>query len=276
MNTIFNFSTHYDYLKARLDPRHAPRGIKSQFSESIQILPAFLSQVLKEKYALSLEQADLANHFFDHSEEESEFFILLTSKDRAGSVSLRKRYQTQINNLLEKRKLLIERLGKKKEISNEAQGVYYSSWHFSAVHVACTIENLRNRKAISEHLNIPFEIVGKILNFLEQHSLITKDLDSYKTTENWLRLSKDSPHIIKHHTNWRLRAISDLEIQTDNDLHYSGIFSIDEKTALQTKEEFLTFLKKQTKSFETAKETDLFAIGVDFFKPFKKINSFSE
>lgn len=270
METIFNFQTHYDYLKTKLDPRKSSRGVKAQFANAIQVLPSFLSQVLKEKYALSLEQADLANHFFDHSNEESDFFILLTSRDRAGTASLRKHYHTQINDILEKRKQLIERLGKKKEISPEAQGVYYSSWMYSAVHVACTIEALSTRKAIAEHFNLPIHLVEKILNFLEQQSLVIKNTDSYKTTENWLRLGKESPHIIKHHTNWRIKAIEDLEVQTDQDLHYSGIFSIDEKTANSTKENFLTFLKEQTKSFELAKETDLYAIGIDFFKPFKK------
>ena len=270
MLTVFDFSSHFEYIRTRLDSKKNKRGVKSQFAEYVRILPAYLSQVLKEKYALSLEQADLANQFFDHSIEESDFFLLLTSKDRAGTESLKKRYQSHINEILSKRKLLVERLGKKKELSNEAQGIYYSSWLYSTIHVACTIESLRTSKALSEHLDVPIEIVGKILNFLEEHSLLVKDMESYKTTNNWLRLGKNSPHIVKHHTNWRLQAINNLETQTDDDLHYSGIFSLDDKTAQKVKNEFLDFLKQQLKTFESARETDLFAIGIDFFKPFKK------
>jgi hypothetical protein len=272
MSSVFDFLSHFDYLKARLDPRNSERGIKTRFAESLRILPAFLSQVLREKYSLTLEQADLANQFFGHNAEEAEFFLLLTSKDRAGTVSLRKIYERQIQNLLEKRKMVIERLGRKAEISDEGRGVYYSSWLYSAVHVACTIESLRNRKALSAYLGVPDEVLEKVLSFLEENSLLSKSFDSYLPTQNWVRLGKDSPHIVKHHTNWRIKAIQNLEQQTNDDLHYSGIYSIDEKTALQVKDEFLEYLKQQTQTFENAVEEDLYVLGLDFFKPFKGKN----
>lgn len=273
MSQVFNYLSHFDYLRAWLDPRHSERGIKTRFAESLRILPAYLSQVLKEKYSLSLEQADLANQFFEHSSEESEFFLLLTSKDRAGTVSLRKIYQKQIDQILEKRKLVVERLGKKTEISNETQGVYYSSWLYSTVHVACTIEKLRSRKALVAYLHASPEAVETVLNYLEQNSLLKKEFDSYLPTQNWIRMGKESPHIVKHHTNWRLQAIRNLEDQTNEDLHYSGVFSIDEKTAHKVKDELLDSLKKHAKAFEAAPAEELYALGIDFFKPFKKSSS---
>jgi len=265
MNDIFNYSNHFSYLKTRLSGALRWGG-KTKFATFIGVQPPFLSQVLSEKYSLSLEQADRANQFFDHSKDESEFFLLLVSRDRAGTVSLRKHFEDQISQVLQKRKLVIERLGKKHEISEQSQSIYYTSWLYSAVHVACTIPNLRTRKALAARFQIPVELAGKILDFLRENELVEKRMEEYYPTQNWLRLGLQSPHIIKHHTNWRNQAIQNLEVQTEDDLHYSGIFSMDHKTARHIKDELLDAIKRQNLKIEKAPEEDLYIFGVDFFR----------
>src|SRR4051794_5929686 len=107
-NQIFDYKTHFDYLKSRLSRDKANWGAKTKFAQFIGVQSAFLSQVISEKHALSLEQADLANKFFDHTKEESEFFLLLVSRDRAGSASLRKHFEEQIQKIIHQRNLVIE------------------------------------------------------------------------------------------------------------------------------------------------------------------------
>lgn len=270
MSIVFDHLTHFSYLKERLDPRKSPRGIKSKFAAYLRVQPAFISQVLNCKSALSLEQADLANQFFEHSSEEAEFFLLLTSHDRAGTNSLKSIFVSQIQKILQNRQLLVQRIGKKAEITKEAKGVYYSSWIYPTVHIGCTIPALATRSRLAEYLNISPDLVGKALDFLEQNLLVEKINNQYQTTNNWVRLGKDSDHIIKHHTNWRHLAIQNLDIQTDEDLHYSGVFSMDANSFHQIKSAFLDFIKMQMKTVESAKEVDLFVMGIDFFQPFKK------
>lgn len=270
MTDLFAFKTHFDYLRHKLNPRNSQRGIKAKVAEFLRIQPAFLSQVLAEKFSLSLEQADLANQFFDHSKEEAEFFLLLVSCDRAGTESLKKHFESQIQLLLKKRLLVVERLGRKSEISDETKGVYYASWLYAATHVACTISALQTRQAIAKHFHIPVELAGKILDFLMEQNLLTKNAEKYSTTQSWIRLDKESPHIIKHHTNWRQKAIQNLELQTNEDLHYSGVFSMDRKTALKIQDQFLNFIQQQLKMIESAKEEELYVFNGDFFSLLKK------
>ena len=270
MNDIFAHKSHFDYLKHKLDPRHSQRGVKAKLASHLRIQPAFLSQVLAEKFSLSLEQADLANQFFDHSKEEADFFLLLVSRDRAGTESLRKHFESQIQSTLKKRLLVIERLGRKTEITAEAKGIYYSSWLYAAIHVACTISELQTRQSIAKHFSIPIELAGKILDFLVEQSLLKKIDEKYTTTESWIRLDKESPHIIKHHTNWRQKAIQNFELQTNEDMHYSGVFSMDQKTALKIQDQFLHFIQQQLKMIETAKEEHLYVFSGDFFSLIKK------
>lgn len=265
MKSVFEVKNHFEYISEQLEARRNVRGIKTQFSEFLRIKPAFLSQVLSEKYSLSLEQADLANQFFDHSAEEADFFILMVSRDRAGSVSLKKHYDQQINQILKKRLLVIERLGRKGDLSEETKGTYYSSWLYAAIHILTTIPEYRTRKALAEKTRMSMEALDKALQFLMTHNLIHKEGDHYLPTHSWIRVDKESPHIVKHHSNWRLQAINNLEKQTDQDLHYSGVFSMDVKTALHFKDKFLELLKAESKKIEASKEEELFIINMDLF-----------
>ncbi|MGE5087138.1 MAG: DUF4423 domain-containing protein, partial [Bacillota bacterium] len=222
MRNIFDFEDHYSYLNERFSSSNLPRGTKGRFANYVRIQPAFLSQVLRQKYPLSLEQADLANSYFEHTAEESDFFLLLVSRDRANSASLRKHFTRQIQQAHKRRLEIVERLGRKNEISEEAKGTYYSSWIYAAAHVATTIPGLRKLGAIKEYLNVSHDVLLKVLQFLQDHNLITREGDEFLSTQNWIRLDRLSPHIIKLHTNWRQKAIQNFDLQNEHDLHYSG------------------------------------------------------
>lgn len=266
MISVFDYKNQYKYLRDRLSYGSKKWGSKSKFSSALRIQSAFLSQVLSEKYSLSLEQADLANSYFEHSKNEAEYFILLVSRDRAGTPSLKEFYTQQINKKMTEYQLLTEALGKKQEIDEQTKGIYYSSWLYAAVHVGCTIANLRTKKQLSQKFNMDENKIEEILAFLTEHSMLEKKMNEYFPNQNWVRLGKDSPHIIKHHTNWRMQAVQNLERQKDNDLHFSGIYSMDLMTAKSIQTEIINFLKQQQKKIETAKEENLYILGLDFFE----------
>lgn len=269
MNSIFEFKSHFRYLNEKLSRGSAKRGEKTRFAEALRIQPAFLSQVLAEKYPLSLEQGDLANQFFDHAPEEADFFLLLISRDRASTASLKKYFEAKTEQVLKKREELAERLGKKTEIGEEVKGIYYSSWLYSAIHVGCTIEELQTRRVISEKFGISLELAESILGFLTKNNILVKDGDRYRTTQNWIRLEGSSPHVRKHHGNWRLQAMNNIEALDPADLHYSGVYSSDEKTIATVRRNFMEFLKSQLKLIEPSPEKELFAINTDVFKILK-------
>lgn len=268
--SVFDFENHEDYLGYRLDPRRNKRGVKAEFSAFLRIQPAYLSQVLAKKFALSLEQADLANRFFDHTTEEANFFILLVSKDRSATHSLKTYYDQQITAILKKRLLISERIGKRNEVTEEAKGRYYSSWLYAGVHVAATLDSIGSQLDIAKQLQVPSEIVSAIIDFLIENQLLLKKENKFEWANSWVRIDKNSPHIVKHHTNWRLKAIQNLELQTENDLHYSGIFSMSKKTANQIKSQLMDAVKENLKLIEDSAEQDVYVLNADFFSILNK------
>lgn len=265
MKTVFEYENHFSYLKDTLG-RTNVRGIKGRFAEHVQIQPAFLSQVLANKYPLSLEQGDLANSFFDHTSEESDFFLLILSRDRAGSASLRKHFSKQIEHFRKRRLEVVERLGRKAEVPLEVQGVYYSSWLYAAVHVALTIPELRKPSVLKDYLGVKRDKVLHVLQFLEENGFVFRKGDEFHPTQTWIRLDRESPQINQLHINWRNKAIQSLDTRRDEDLHYSGAFSLDEKTATIIRDALLENISKQIKTIEAAPEEDLYVINLDFFK----------
>lgn len=262
---IFDFKNHQEYLSYRLNSPSTKRGEKLRLSKHLGVQPSFVSQILNEKLCLSLEQAEATNNFLNHTTEESEFFILLTSRDRAGSKDLKSRYDQQIINIRLRRQEVVDRIGKKSELSPQAQSIYYSSWLYSTVHVASTIPALRNIDDLSQHLNLEKQLLLRIVEFLEESGLVLLKSGEIIPTNSWVRLDRSSPFVSQMHRNWRDIGIRNLERATANDLHFSGVYSTDLKTAQAFKDLLLDNLKVGLKEIERSKEEQLYVLGIDFF-----------
>ena len=267
--TIFDFKEHGEYLEWVFKTNSPRRGAKVRFAEAIRIQPAYLSQVLSGRQSLSLEQTDQANQVLEHTADESEYFISMVSAERAATPSLRAHYRNQMNTAVQRRGEVTGRLGKRSEMSAEAGLIYYSSWLYPAIHIACAIPGMRTRRALVKRFKINTLLASKILEFLVAHGLLTKAGDEYSITAYWPRLNRESANIIKHHTNWRMQAIQNLDFQTEKELHFSGIYAVDEASAKILKDRMLEFIKDQMKVIEPSPSEKLLVIGIDLFEPIK-------
>src|SRR4051812_17297224 len=133
--SVFEYESYKKYLEFRL----AGKGRKAQFAQRIGCQPSFLSQVLRGKPSLSLEQGVLANDYFQHSTPEARHFLSLLQFERAGSSRLRTHFQNELKASLAEQRKLAQRVGPARELSDSARATYYSSWVYSAIHVLASI-----------------------------------------------------------------------------------------------------------------------------------------
>lgn len=263
---IFDFTEYKAYLEHKVGSKIQRRGLKSELAKALNCQPTYISQVLHGNAHFSLEQADLLNSFFAHSKEEANFFLLLVQKDRAGTASLRHYFDEQLQEILRKRMVLTERLGKRSELKNEDQTYYYSSWHYAAIHIALTIQELQTVKALSEYFKLPIKKVNLVLDFLVRTGLAqTSDGFSFRVGASLIRLGNDSPNIFRHHSNWRQLATESLDREEIGDLHYSSVVSLSRKDALKIKDRILDWLKKDLEIIKESKEEELYSYCIDFF-----------
>lgn len=265
-NLVFDYSSYKPYLEHRLGSKSQRKGLKSKLASTIGIQPAYLSQVLNGLAHLSLEQAEAANTFFGHSQDEAHYFLLLIQKERAGTQPLAKYFDQQINEQLKKRMTLTKRLGSKNGLSKEDHSTYYSSWHYAAIHIALTIPQLQSAESLAIHFRLPQKRVQNVLLFLREKGLATIDSDGgYRPGENFIRLGNDSPNIVQHHTNWRLSAVNSLHRETQDELHYSAVVSLSKKDIKKIKDRILEEIKNNIEIVKQSKEEELYSYCIDFF-----------
>ena len=114
----------------------------------------------------------------------------------------------------------------KASVDEEIQQEYYSTWVHGAVQVFLGTSNYSTIEEISSKLVLSEEMVKKSINFLKDAKLIELKAGTYRNLQTSLHLSKSSPLIKSHFSNWRLKTISRLDDIKDSDLLYSGVVSL--------------------------------------------------
>jgi uncharacterized protein (TIGR02147 family) len=264
--TLFEYLLYKDYINDFI--HHSPsrgRGMKLKIAQFLNCQTAFISQVMNGDPNFSLEQAVKLNLFFEHTKEESRFFILLVQLERAGSLDLKKFFQEEIKEILEKRSDLKNRLAIKSSLKKIDQQTYYSNWLYACIHMMVAIPEFRNRDAIARQLNLPREKVMEILTFLEETKLIQKRSGQYEIGVTKIHLSKDSPQVQRHHTNWRMQAIRAIDINDNLDLHYSTVVSMSKNDIPRLKEILIKAIEECRLVIKDSKEEKIQSICIDLF-----------
>jgi hypothetical protein len=200
-----------------------------------------------------------------HTTDEHHFFLLLIQKARAGTNSLQRYFDSQIQDISKKRLILTERLEKREAIAEEDQSIYYSSWIYSTVHIGLTIPELDSREKHSNYLNLPLPIVVEALEFLIRCELVVFDGHRYTTKVSNVRLGNGSHNIRKHHSNWRTKALESLDREGPDELHYSSVFSLSKKDLVKVKDLLLSAIEQNAKLVKESGEEELVALCLDFF-----------
>lgn len=265
--TIFDYKEYKPYIHEKISASpNKGRGIKRNMAAFLGCQTAYISQVLNQHVNFSLEQAVKMNQFFEHNKEESRFFLLLVQYQRAGSKDLEKFLKTEMDEILEKRSNLKERLNIKDSLDETNQHIYYSAWYYAAVHILLSIPAYQSAKAISNHLRLPIKQIQEILSFLETTGLAVHKKGKYEIGLTRIHLSKTSVQIRRHHTNWRNQAITSIDKNEEEALHYSSVLSMSDKDVPKIKEIMIKAIEECREIIKVSKEERLQIMTMDFFK----------
>lgn len=264
---IFNYKDYKKYLSLKLETLgKKERGLKQKASDFIGCQPSYLSQILNGKPDLTLDQTHKLNQFFLHDKVESRYFIILVEMGRASSKDLRDFFMEQILELQQSRFDLKKRLKETDQISNEAMNKYYSTWFYTAIHIALAIPELQDTRSIALKFNLPEEIVASVIQFLEECGLIEKDKNKYIFTKMRIHLDRNSDFIQRHHINWRSQSLQSVEKNLNDDLHFSSVFAITKSDFNDIKEIFLRSIESARAIIRPSKSEEICAITFDLFK----------
>lgn len=264
---LFEFKNYKLYLSQALERRaETKKGQKYKMASSIGCHPGYLSKVFNEHYDLSPEQAEGANQFLGHTPEESRYFLNLVMWARAGTPGLKTYFEDELKKQRHERQQIKNRISVNRTLDEQSQAKYYSSWHFSAVHVAVSLEHMQTPEQIAENLHLPLTTINKTLEFLIEIGLLKKSRGKYEQGETNLFLNKESSFITQHHTNWRVQALRSLDEPQKMDLHYSSIVTCAQGDIEKLREVFLNAVQEiHNKVKDSEKSEAFYCYTIDLF-----------
>ncbi len=263
---VFEFSDYKEFLRKALPTTGTSRGIRAKLAQALGFHAAFISQVLQGEGHFSIEHILGIAHFLELPQEDTSFLMLLVQKERASNEALKQYFEAEIARALQLRSPMVNREFVSPVDSDLMWTTYFSTWIYAAVHTITSIPAYQTPKAIADHLEISPERIQYYLDFLKQFGLVDFEDGRYKMTKKFVHLEPNSPLVAKHHANWRMRVLQALERGSDNDLHYSAVFSVSSKDAQTIKELLRQNLRDANSIMSESAEEDLYGISLDFFR----------
>jgi uncharacterized protein (TIGR02147 family) len=213
-----------------------------------------------------MEQAADASAFFNLDTDEEDYFFLLVQLGKAGTKKLKDIYLKKIKMIREKRTIFSNRIGEKLDLDEKTQAQYYSRWYYAAIHMLVTIPEYRTKKDISNYLGLRMDVINEVITFLMTSGLIEQTSKGFITGKSRVFLKGDSPLVVLHHQNWRMRAIDSFSNLSKENVHFSSVYTLSKEDYIKIKEKILNDIQEIRKIVKPSKEEELCVLNIDFFQ----------
>jgi len=265
MVSIFDFDDYRLFLRTWLKSQKT-KGLQGKLAEAANISSSMMSLILKEQKQLSLEQAVEICEHIGFNKTETQFFLALVEFSRAGTEKLRLTIKLRIAQLQLQMKKAEKRVKVDRKLSDENKSIFYSSWVYSAIRNASAIEHLNDEMQISERLGIPVNIVRRVLQFLLENHLCIQEAQGLAPGPATTHVSEDSPHVNKHHQNWRHKAINKMEVKDIDDLFFTMPMSLSRKDYLILRSLLLDQVSTFSKIVGPSTSEEVACLNMDLFR----------
>jgi len=264
---IFKYFNYRDFLKALIQTRSIEnKGVITAISKSMNVHSSLMSMVLSGKRDLSIEQAYDLCQYLELTDSEIEYFILLVQWERAGTKKLKSYYKIKIEALRKQSTLLKNKVQVHKTLTEAEQSIFYSSWIYAAIHLYCGTGKIgKSVFEICSEFKKPRKTVLEILNFLCSINLLTEAQGYYQVSSKSTLLGLGSPYLIRHHMNWRNRAMVRIDELTESELMVSAPFSVSKTDFSKIRELLLNSVNNATKVIQESPEEITACMNIDLF-----------
>jgi uncharacterized protein (TIGR02147 family) len=264
---IFTFDSYKEFLRAYIKANKRP-GLIAELASAAQCDRSYMSQALNSKIQLTPDHALALADYFRFEPKAEAFFLLLVLRERAATLTAKQKMSKRIQ--LERAAHLtvserVKNVNKAGELSHEQKEIYYSSWHYSAVHVLTRVKEFQSLEAIAQNLNLSQKKTAEILAKLGDMRLVKRNGPRWEHVSGDLHIPRGSVYNMNNHLNWRMRAVE--QSNTAESLHYTNILSCSAKDAEHLKRMLLDYISEQRKIVKDSADENLYCFCCDFFSP---------
>jgi uncharacterized protein (TIGR02147 family) len=263
MNPIA-YSDYKAFIRDAIQKNSESRGYQGKLAEAARCQKSYFSQVVNGHTNLNQDQAIGLCEFWHFDEDETDYFLELVNLARSQHPSLAKRIKNKLKKYREKHEKRTKRSGASEVIVNE-QWLYYSQWHWSAIHILVGIQRFQKIDAIAKCLGLPEHLVRDTLEILKQQNLVDHENGKWVIKPIHRHLSSDSPLNAMNHSNWRQRAILDSQFPQPSSLHYTSVQSHGTVDREKLKQIFLDAIGQSRDIISRSPNEEMTCLCLDFF-----------
>lgn len=265
LTSIYEYTDYRVFLETWLS-KQSGKGLRGKLAKAMGVSSSMLSLILNGSKNLSLEQANECLDFLGLNDREADYFFLLVELGRAGSHKLKLRLKTKISEQQSEAKKISKRLKKDLELNDEQKAIYYSSWVYTGIRNLSALESFHDAHSIASRLQIPLSVVNQTLDFLINHGLCKIQDGKLTYGPAYTHVGNDSPFVVKHHQNWRIRGFQFMEQNLAENLYYTCPMSLSKDTAEELRKHFVDVIQDVWKRVGPSKSEEVYCLNLDWFK----------
>jgi uncharacterized protein (TIGR02147 family) len=265
---VFSFQNSRDFLRSYIGslPKNGWGEIQ-RWADFLGLQASYVSQILSGAKALNIDQSLALARHIGLKENEIDYFVLLVEKERAASHETKKYFDLKLEAAKAASKDLSKRLPKDRDLSAVEKSIFYSSWHYSAIRLFCSLSKVgKSLVEIADRFKLKRHEVAQILEFLCESGLCSEKKGRYFVGSQRTFLESDSPHIHRHRQNWRVRSLSQIETTQPDELVFSAPFSVSAVHFLELREQLAEFLESFYKKVSETDPEEMAVLNIDLMK----------
>lgn len=263
--TLASTLNYREYILEKVRQNKNVRGYRSQLAKAASCHSSYFSHILKGEAQLTPDQAAALSDFWHLNKRDSEYFITLVNLERASTPSLQKKLRERLNELRQIDTELPSVEVADVKMTYEQAVLYFSSWYMSAIHRALDIPELRTTHAISSHLSLPFDLVEKALESLQDMKLAYRNGHDWKSNDKGFHLNRNRELMGAFHSSLRNRARYAYDRSSNNNVHFSAVIAISKKDSRELHDAIKKKIADATKICLKSQPEELVGVTVDYF-----------
>lgn len=264
---IFEFSDYRKYLRAWIaNARKEKTSNVSRVAEVLGVHTTLISHVLSGTKDLSQEHLIILSREFRLTKTERDYFLALLNVAKAGTAELKEYWIEKQNSILAEKNKIGTRIGDHEELTETEKTTFYSSWIYLAVFAASSISEGQTVTQIATRFGLSRDYAEEILDFLVRAGICEKFRDHYKPGKTMVYVPNSSPHVVKHHTNWRIKAIQKMDKRKEKELFFTFPMSIGSKDFDIAREKIAAVIKEITQLCRDSEPTEVACLNIDLFQ----------
>ncbi len=265
--SIFEFSNYREFLRSYV--RSLPKsghGELTRIASHLRISTTMLSQILSGQRDFNTDQAFELSEYLQLTEIETDYLYLLVEVEKAGTHKNKSHFRKKIEAMKSESLKLSKRVQHEKSLTDNERSVFYSSWIYPAVHLFLGLDKRGvSLEEICERFSISRQKASDLVQFFLRTGLAKEERGKYFPGVQSTFIEQGSPHLIKHHSNWRVKAIEKSESIADEELMFTAPLSISKKDFTSVREKIAQFIKTLSEIVKESEAEDIATINIDWF-----------